>query len=311
MPLVISDLAAALSTRYEVLFQASYNDGVAVDREMLSRIAMPVELGDFQGNRIDLNWLGAAPQMREWADEKRAAGLNRFSLSVEMRRYEASIEIDLDAFRDARYNVYDSRIREMARNAGRLEYNLLSDLIGAGDAAGSTCYDGSLFFSATHQEGLSGVQSNLLAGTGVSAAQIAADFYAATARLLGFRDDQGATLQAQPFRPLVWAPNNPELVQRFEELRDAQLLSQSSNVLAGRFDLVVDPRLASSTDWFMFRTDGVTKPFLLINREEARYEDNFASADPDVFRRRTGMASVVARKRATYGMWQHAVKINN
>jgi len=309
MAVVMGDLAAALSTRYEVLFQDSYNESVAVDRETLARIAMPVEVMDFQGNRLDLNWLGAAPQMREWVDEKRAVGLNDFNLSVEIRRYEASIEIDLDAFRDARFNVYDARIREMAQNAGRLEYNLLSDLAAAGETG--TGYDGQPFFAATHQEGDSGLQSNLITGTGTSAAQIQADFYAACTALLGFRDDRGAPLQAQPFRPLVWIPNNAILVQRFEELRDAQLLSQSSNVLAGRFDLVVDPRLTASADWYLFRTDGVMKPFLLINREEPQYEDNFGSADPDVFRRRIGIASVVARKRAAYGMWQKAAKVLN
>lgn len=309
MAVVISDLVAALTTRYEVLFRDSLNESVNIDKATLSRIVMDIDMGDFQGKTLDLNWLGAAPQMREWVDEKRAQGLNDFNLSVEIKRYEASVEIDLDTFKDARSNIYDPRIQEMAQNAGRLEYNLISDLILNGEAA--TAYDGQFFFDTDHSEGASGTQSNELTGTGTSAAQITTDYYSAYSALLGFKDDQGVQLQANAFRPLVWIPNNATMVQRFEELRDAQLISQTSNVLGGRFDLVVDPRQTDANDWFMFRTDGVMKPFLWINREAAHYEDNFGSADPDVFKRRVGMASVVARGRAAYGMWQKAVKVKN
>lgn len=309
MALNLSELAASNSTRYEILWREEYNRTVAVEDERLSPLLMQIDQPNFRGKTVDMNWLGAAPQMREWVDEKRAIGLADFNLSVVIKRYEASVEIDLDDFMDARENLYDPRIREMAQNGSRLRYNLVSDLIAAGESG--TCYDGQNFFDTDHSEGSSGTQSNELTGTGTSAAQLKADYYTAIAALTGFKDDKGVPLQPSRFRPLIWIPNSATMIERFEELAQAPLISNTTNVIAGKFDLVIDPRQTDSNDWYMFRTDGAMKPFILVNREEVHYEDNFGSGNDDVFKRRIGMASAVGRMAATYGMWQRAVKIKN
>src|SRR5690348_2407977 len=97
MAVVLSDLLAGLSTNYEVIFREEYNRTVAVERAKLEGLLMRMNLPDYQGKTISLNWLGAAPQMRAWVDERRAIGLNDFTYDVEVARYEATIEIDLDA----------------------------------------------------------------------------------------------------------------------------------------------------------------------------------------------------------------------
>lgn len=309
MPVVRNDLPSAISTRYEVLFNQAYNTSVAVDAAVLSGIAFDARLEDHQGKTINLNWLGAAPQMRKWLDEKRAQGLNKFNYDVTVERYEASIEIDMDAFYDARFAIYDSRIKEMGQNASRLVYNMVSDLIKNGSAA--TCYDGQFFFDTDHSEGDSGVQSNLLTGTGTSAAQITTDFYTALTAINGFKDDKGVPLQPSQFRPIVWIPNNATVVQRFKELQKAEMISTTDNILVNSFDLVIDPRLTDTNDWYMFRSDGILKPFIVVKREDPSYKDNFSSRADDVFMRRIGVASVEARCVAAYGMWQQAAKITN
>ena len=75
-------------------------------------------------------------------------------------------------------NPYEQRIREMAQNAARLTYNLISDLIKGGAAA--KCYDSQFFFDTDHSEGDSGTQSNKLTGTGTSAARRSARRLAST-----------------------------------------------------------------------------------------------------------------------------------
>lgn len=308
MAIVPGDLTTQWSTLFETLFLQEFNQSVAVERAKLAPLIMEIPLGDGMGNQVQLDWLGAAPQMREWVDEKRALGLSRYSWSVTVKRYEASVEVDLDAFRDARFDPYEARLREMAQNASRLRYTLVSDLIGAGGA--TACYDGQYFFDTDHSEGDSGTQSNRLTGSGTSQAGIETDFYAAKSALMGFKDDRGVPIAPTEFRPQVWIPNNAALEQRFRTLQGATLISQTSNVLAGSFDMVIDPRLTGS-DWYLFRTEGAMKPFIVVNREEAAYEDNFAAPGDDVFRRRRGMASAVARMAATYGLWQKAVMIDN
>lgn len=305
-----TDLAVQWSTRYETLFRTQYNATIAVQRALISPILMEIPLPDFQGNAIELDWLGAAPQMRRWVDEKRAIGLNKNKIRAVVERFEATMEIDLDALRDARGNVYEPRIQEMAANGARIDYRLVSDLIAGGE--GGDAYDGKKFYAANHQEGKSGAQSNLIAGGGVAdIAAVRTDYYKAVAALTGFKDDQGEPLHPTDFRPQIWIPNNAAMVELFETLQAALLVSGgNTNVLANRFDLVKDPRLAG-TSWYVNRTDTVMKPFIMVNREEPNYEDNFGTGHPDVWSRRIGQASVVGRKVAAYGLWQTSVKIKN
>jgi phage major head subunit gpT-like protein len=307
--MVPSDLATQWSVDYETLFLASYNDAIAVARERFSPLMMEIPMGDHQGNQMTMDWLGAAPQMREWVDEKRAQGLGKYAWSVLIKRYEASVDVDMDTFNDARGNVYEPRFREMGRNAARLPYRLISALIRGGLTG--LCYDGQYFYDTDHSEGLSGTQSNRLTGTGTSDSQIETDFYAAKSALLGFKDDQGEVLGPDDFRPLVWIPNNKTVIQAFAKLAKAVLLSNNSNILAGEFDIVIDPSLTDVNDWGMFRTDSALKPFVFIDRETPHYEDNFNGGSDEVFKRRKGMASVVGRAAAAYGLWQNAVWTTN
>lgn len=309
MPVVPSDLVTQWSTDFLTLFLAEYNQTQAVDDATLNQLITEIPMGDHQGNTVQLDWLGAAPQMRQWKDEKQAQGLLEHNFSAKVLPYEASIEVDLNALRDARFNPYEARIREMAQNGARLRYNLTSDLIKNG---GSTkCYDGSNFFDTSHSEGASGTQSNKINNTGQSAAAIKADYYTAMTALCGFLDDKGVPLAPSMFRPLIWVPNNPALVSVFEDLQGAAMISQTSNVLANKFDLVIDPRLSpTSVSWFMFRRDGALKPFIFVNREAPHYRDNFAAETGDPFERRIGKASVEARAVATYGLWQRSLMIN-
>src|SRR5579883_2098336 len=120
MAVVPSDLALGWSTQFDTLFHEQYNQSIGVMLSDVSRLLMDMELGDFQGNRVTLDWLGASPQMRQWVDEKRAIGLNKQEITVLVSRYEATIEIDLDALRDGRGNIYVPRIREIAANGSRL-----------------------------------------------------------------------------------------------------------------------------------------------------------------------------------------------
>lgn len=309
MGVVGSDLATQWSTLFETLFLEEYNQNIAVALADLKGLLNDIPLGDHQGNQVQLDWLGAAPQMREWLAEKQPAGLNKQSFSAVVKRYEASINVDMDAFKDARFNPYELRIREMSRNAMRLPYELVSGLISGGSAA--LCYDGQFFFDTDHAEGSSGTQSNTLTGSGTTQANIETDFYLAMAAINGFKDDKAKPMSPTTFRPLVWIPNSGTMIQRFRTLQGATVISQTNNVLVNSFDIVVDPTLTDTNDWFMFRKDGVMKPFILVDREQPHYADNFDSKSDDVFLRRVGTASVEARMVATYGMWQMAVKVAN
>jgi phage major head subunit gpT-like protein len=308
--IVPADLATGWSTRFDTLFRDQFNQSVAVMEAQMSPLIMPMELGDFQGNKVTLDWLGASPQMRKWVDEKRAIGLSRYAIDVVVERFEATVELDLDALRDGRGNIYEPRIREIAQNGSRLEYNLVSDLIKNGETG--LAYDGQNFFDTDHSEGDSGSQSNELTGTGTTVAQLKTDYYAAKSALMGFKDDKGVPLHPYDFRPVVWIPNQKALIEGFDELRNATLTKGGdSNVLRDRFDLVIDPRLTDANDWYMARPDTVMKPFFRVRREPVHYVDNFGTGHPDVWSRRIGQAGAEGRMAMAYGMWQCIVLTKN
>src|SRR4051812_42680173 len=102
--MVPSDLAQQWSTNFETLFLTEYSQQVAVEEARMAPLILEIPLGDNMGTTVQLDWLGAAPQMRQWTDEKRAQGLGKQSWSATVNRYEASIDVDLDAFHDARFN---------------------------------------------------------------------------------------------------------------------------------------------------------------------------------------------------------------
>lgn len=310
MAVVHTDLAQAVSTQFEVWFRERFNESVVATDQAISRLVMDIDLPDFQGNRINLNWLGAAPQLREWVDEKRAIGMGDYTWDIVVKRWEATLAVDLDAVSDARWNMYAPKVREMAQNASRHRYNLISDLVRLGEAA--LCYDGQNFFDTDHAEGDSGAQSNKLTGTGTSLAQITADFFSAKAALMQFKDDKGEPMWSGDFRPLVWAPANATIMQRFDTLRGAvPTQAGATDIPRLDFDVIYDPKQTDADNWVMFLPDSEMKPFVGVNREAMHYEDNYGTGHPDVWSRREGQASVVGRDNLTYAMWQKAVKVIN
>jgi phage major head subunit gpT-like protein len=293
----------AAYTQYDAWFEKGFNDFMGPD---LSRLFMEQSLGDNQGDRVDLNWLGAAPQLREWKDEKRPVGFNNFNHTVIAGDFESTVEIDKNAFADGKWRQYEARILEMGSNAHRHRWKLVSDLI----TTNGLCYDGQAFFSTTHSEGASGVQSNIVTGTGTSIAQIQTDYFKASAAMRGMKDDHGEFWG--DIKPdFVLAP--PQLEEQFAKLKESTLVSGGdSNVLRGRIDYEIDPRLTDANDWYAFHTTRPMKPFFWLEREEPHPVNLIdPEASSERFFRGRLFYSVEARRKASYGLWQYAVKVSN
>lgn len=308
--IVPSDLGTAWSTMFQTWWLSEYNTSRTVDDATIGQLAIVQSMPNFTGNNVDLSWLGAAPQMREWVGEKQMIGIGKHTWAAIIKDYEATLEVQMNALLDARGNVYEPRIREMGVNAARLRWTLLSTLIKNGHTG--LCYDGQGFFDTDHSEGDSGTQSNYLAASsGVTLAGLSTDFYAAVTALQGFKDDKGITIGGGNFRPLVVIPNDATLRQNFGLLKGASMISTTSNVLSGEFDLVVAPELTVATSWCVFRTDGPIKPFYINERQAPSYQDNFSSpASESMLLRGIGIATVEARYAATYAEWRKGVMVH-
>lgn len=309
-----SDIGAAVSTLFEAWFLESYNASVAVTEQQLGPLVQVIDIGDNEGDRVQVDWLGGVPSLRQWVDEKRAQVLSRYNWTVQVKDWEATVRVRLNALRDAKFNLYEPRIRGMAINAARHWYDLMSALIATG--AVTVCYDGQYFFDTDHSEGASGTQSNKLTGSGTSVAQVRSDYFAAKAALMQFRDDKGYPVWTGEFRPLIWAPASGPLMDAFETLRAEETLalsngSQSNNVIRGKFDILYDPRLTDLNDWVMFNPHTPLKPFVALRREPLHYVDNFGTDNPEIWNSRIGEAGVEGRDNLDYAMWQAGVLTTN
>ena len=201
-------------------------------------------------NKEDYGWLGSAPNLSEWLDERQLHGLLDFEYTIPNKDYEATIAVDRNALEDDQLGAVRTRVQDLAKKAKLHPRKKFFETVAEGTT--ELCYDGQPFFATTHQDSAdSGVQSNLLTGTGISLAQIKADFEAAECAMMEYKDDRG-----EPFNEGemdLYVVCRPCLKAKFNELRTSKQIDSSDNSLNGRFKLIVSSRLpaAEDSDWYL------------------------------------------------------------
>jgi phage major head subunit gpT-like protein len=253
-------------------------------------------------------WLGSVPTMQEFKDEKSPKGLLDYDFTIRNVPYEGTLKVDKFALRNDQMQGIQTRIKDLAARAKVFPAKLMMELVVAGSSG--LCYDGQAFFSASHSEGASGTQSNLLSGTGVTLAQLKTDFDAAVAAMLGFKDDQGQPMQEDDSRMklLIVAPG--ALRAKFQELLNSSFIATSDNVMKGAAELVISNRLTDANDWYLFDMGGVVKPLILQENMPVEFAA-LEGESTEGFMRRFYHYGVEWYGNVGYGMWQKAVKTTN
>ena len=256
-------------------------------------------------------WLGTAPTMREWVDERVPKGLLDHSYTLVNKHFEGSIGVDRDDLDDDQTNQINLRVTDMGARARRHPDSLLSTLIIDGES--TLCYDGQFFFDTDHSEGDSGTQDNDLTATAADTANITqAEFKtaigAAIKALMGFKDDR-----AEPFLE-DWQLDNanlklmvpPAMRQVAIETLTAELISNTTNIYKNQAEILVNARLTSGVKCYLFYTGTPVKPFIFQNRQalQTGFLGNTAETG---FMRRTYVFGADARYNVGYGLWQFAV----
>lgn len=256
-------------------------------------------------------WLGSVPAMREWLDTKVLEQLRGFDYLLKNKDWEATLEVDRNSFEDDLLGMYEPRIRELADEGMRHPDELLASARVVGFTSAGLCYDGQQFYDTDHTEGNSGTQSNVVTGTGITVAALAADFRSARARMRTFKNDRGKPYVRKAGALNLCVTCSPDLEGVFEEFLNAAIISNTTNVLRGAAELVVDPYLSGS-DWYLDYVGGFVKPFIFQNRKRPDFVslDN-AQASEMVFLRKKLAYSVEARYNLGYGLWQYSVMVNN
>jgi len=257
-------------------------------------------------------WLGSVPQLREWETGRKAVGIFSESYSVANLKYESTIEVDRDEISDDQTGQIRLRVRQLASRADSHKDMLISDLLANGHSTGFNSYDGVPFFSASHESGKSGAQSNILTPVAVDAdAPTSAEFRTALGagitKLLQLLDNQGQPM-AQSAEGLVCVVPAGMYLTALEAMNQTTVAG-TTNVLANAAQVLAFPRLTDASKWFLLKTDVTLRPFIFQDREPMEFKALAEGSSEDFFREKH-YYGVRARYRMTYGYWQLAVSLN-
>lgn len=266
-------------------------------------------------------WLGQAPVMREWVGGRKAKGFRENGLEIKNLHYEATLEVAVRDLRRDKSGQVRVRINDLATRTFTHWAGLLSTLILNGES--QVGYDGQYFFDTDHDEGDSGVQSNLInvdistlptavhgTVTQPSVAEMQQAILKAVTQMMSFKDDQGEPSNETASQFLVMVPPSLHFIAMQAVATPAgtdleQMAAQGMNIT-----IAVNPRLTAWTDEFaVFRTDGDVAPF--IRQEEdgvnlkAKAEGSEFEFDNDAHQ-----YGVDTWRNAATGYWQYACKVH-
>ena len=264
-------------------------------------------------------WLGQAPGMREWTDERLPKGLLEHEYTIVNRHFESTIAVDRDALADDQTGQITVRIQDLGRKAKKHPDSLLIELLNNGASAGYTSYDGAIFYSDAHVEGDNGSQDNTTSYTVASdntteptTSECLAMFTQAVKAMMDLLDDQGERIVTDMQGLALLCPASVGF--KFKEAFNSTLVSATTNVFAGAADVIVvptltDPAVTTSDRYVhLLKVDSPIRPFIFQERQPVQFSSLTGESDAG-FTRRFYQYGVDARYNVGYGMWPYAVRV--
>lgn len=258
-------------------------------------------------------WLGDAPTMEEFIDERTIKGLSEGDYSIKNKKFAATLAVKRDSLADDQVGGYLLRAQEMGIEARVHPDELLFQVLEDGDDAvkGKT-YDGVAFFHTAHpiRGEQTATQSNKLTGTGVTTAALKTDLGTAIATLRKIKNERNKPMNRMIESKDLVVVCPPDIEFAMKEALTAAIISNTSNVMVGTVgSVIVSPRLTDANDWHLLYTGRAIKPFILQEREAMTFEE--LTEGDDAFKRETYYYGPRARYNVGYGLWQTAVMVSN
>lgn len=285
----LTNIFINLKTTFNKAFEAAPSDWM--------KTAMLVPSGSSQN---DYTWLSMFPRMRKWIGEKAVKALAAFKYTLVNDDWEATVEVNRNDIEDDNLGIYAPQAQMAGFSARQLPDEIVADL--KNNAFTSNCYDGQFFYDTDHPVG-AGTASNKLtvALSAATQAAAAASYGAARTAIMSFTDDEG--------RPLALIPDTLEVPPALEAtgkllLESDKLADDTPNPYKGTAKLLVNPRLTSSTAWFLHVTSMPVKPFVYQERKKPVFVSQTDPQADDVFMRKMFKFGAEARAAGGYAFWQ-------
>ena len=277
--------------------KTTFNKAFDIAPSIWEKTTMKVPSGSSQN---DYSWLSRFPKMRKWLGDKVIKALEAFTYTVVNDDWEATVEVDRNDIEDDNLGIYGPQAQEAGFSAKQLPDEIDADL--KNNSFTNLCFDGQYFYDTDHEvAGASVVNKGTAALSAVDKAGAAASYGAARQAIMEFKDDEGRPLGLIP--DLLEVPPALEATGRIL-LENPKFEDDKPNPYRGTAKLVVNPRLTSSTAWFLHVTSRPVKPFVYQERKAPNFVQQITSEAESVFMRKKFRFGAEARAAGGYGLWQ-------
>jgi phage major head subunit gpT-like protein len=252
------------------------------------------------GESVNYDWIDNFPKMRKWLGDKVVRKLKAHEYAIKNYPWEATIEVLRDKIDDDQVGIYAPQATDAGYSARTWPDELMSEL--KDGAFSQVCFDGQYFYDTDHPvAGSTASNKGTAALSNATTAAAAASYGAARLAIMTLTDDEG--------RKLGLIPNVLEVPPALETvanmlMNNDKLADESPNPYKGQCKVKVNPRLTSSTAWFLHVTNRPLKPFIFQIRKRPVFVSQINPDADDVFMRGVFKYGVEARGNAGYGLWQ-------
>lgn len=204
-------------------------------------------------------WLGGYPQMRKWVGARAVVDLKNYKYQITNESYESSISILYNQFAKSSLTALSDNLKKKISGYAmgiRKDFPSKLTIAALEDGTTNLAYDGIAFFSD-----VSGVRlfDNLVAGSGITEANLLADLDTNFGVMASFEDDMGNCLQLEPTAVVC----HPLLAMKFRKIFKAALTGGGdTNIYKDLIDVIADGRLTDSNDWYLIANNMGVKPIV-------------------------------------------------
>ena len=256
-------------------------------------------------------WLGDVPGVREWLGSKTYGQLKESNYVIRNREWYDGFSLHKrDIRRNGLVNV-PMHMTQLLNNHKDHKKEMIMDALTAGDV--NIAFDGIAFFSNATGVRLN---DNLLAGAGVTVANLQTDIGAARLAMASFVSERGKLLRLYPDTvvcPLALEANFRTIMNSTADPTGAH--SGVANI-SGTYikRIIVDPALDAddANDWYFIASSASIKP-IILQKEDSNNGQEFESMLDEKDYKSTGRLyySIESIHNTGYGLPEVAVKIVN
>jgi phage major head subunit gpT-like protein len=286
--IITSASLQALQTGFNTSYRQGFGRTPNFSDRLLTRINSNAAIETY-------GWMLSLGRMREWVGPRVVNNLASTAYQLANKKFEYTLGVARDEIEDDRLGLYAARFELMGFQVKKWPDQLAKEALQAGATA--TTFDGSPFFSASHNLNAAGNQSNNFTATPLNAA----NYDTVRTAMMSYTDSSGEMLGVNP--RLLVVP--PQLAKTAMDIVSAQFLAGgATNVLAGSAEVLVIPELGNQpTTWYLMDDSMPIKPLVFQQRQAPEFAQQTDPNSDAVFHQDMYYFGVRARGAVGYGLW--------